>query len=82
MIVAALFNMRVTSLGSFIVLCEGSTPDATSTLVNCHDEACSQCPHRSHISTRLKNPGEQNDVLESSVRGQNVKAYARVPIEI
>ena len=35
--------------------------------------------HRSHISRSscLKNPGERNDVLQFSIRVQNVKAYAR-----
>ena len=71
--IVALFTLRVASLGSGLVLCEGATPDVTSTLVNCN-EVGSQLPHRSHISRSscLKNPGERNDVLESSVCVQNV----------
>ena len=64
----ALFILRVASLGSCLVLCEGATPDVTSTLVNCN-EFDSQLPHRSHISRSscLKNPGERNDLLEFSI---------------
>ena len=72
------------SLGSCLVLCEGATPDVTSTLVNCN-EVGSQLPHRYHISKSscLKNPGDRNDInMEFRVRVQNVKAYARGPIEI
>ena len=62
--IVALFILRVASLGSCLVLCECATPDVTSTLVNCNAVG-SPLPHRSHISrsSRLKNPGERNDVL-------------------
>ena len=68
----ALFILRMVSLGScVVVLCEGATrsPVVTSTLVNCN-EVGSQLPHRSHssMSSCLKNPGERNDVLDSSIR--------------
>ena len=58
---------------SCLVLYECATPDVTSTLVNCN-EVGSPLPHRSHISraSRLKNPGERNDVLEFSIRVLNV----------
>ena len=68
------------SLSSCLVLCEGATPDVTSTLVNCN-ELGSQLPHRSHISMSscLKNPGERNDVLEPSIRF--AKCVHRLPLE-
>ena len=80
--IVALFILRVASLGSCLVLYECATPDITSTLVNCN-EAGSPFPHRSRISrsSRLKNPGERNDVLEFSIRVLNVQASARGPIE-
>ena len=79
----ALFILRVVSLGSCLVLCECATPDVTSTLVNCN-EVGSQLPHRSHISgsSCLKNQGERNYLLESSIRLQNVLASARGTIAI
>ena len=71
--IVALFILRVASLGSCLVLYECATPDIISTLVNCN-EVGSPLPHRSHISrsSRLKNPGERNDVLEFSIRMLNV----------
>ena len=82
-VIVALFILRMACLGSCLVMREGVTPDVTSTLVN-RNEVGSQLPHRYHISRSscLKNPGERNYVLEFSVCVQNVKAYARGPIEI
>ena len=71
--IVALFIRRVASFGSCLVLCECATPEVTSTLVNCN-EVGSQLPHRTLISrsSYLKKPGERNDVLEFSIRLQNV----------
>ena len=81
--IVALFILRVASLGSCLVLCECVTPDVTSTLANCN-EVGSQLPHRYHISRSscLRNPGDRNDILEFRVHVQNMKDYARGPIEI
>ena len=72
-VIEALFILRVASLGSCLVLCECATSEVTSTLVNCN-EVGSQLPHRTLISRSscLKKPGERNDVLEFSIRLQNV----------
>ena len=79
---ALLFILHVASLGtsliSTLVLYECASPDVTFTLVNGNEVGTelsgSQLPLRSHISRSscLKNPGERNDVLESSIRLQNV----------
>ena len=71
--IVALFILRVASLVSCFVLCECATSEVTSTLVNCN-EVGSQLPQRTLISRSscLKNPGERNDVLEFSIRLQNV----------
>ena len=55
------------------VLCERATSEVTSTLVNCNEVGC-QLPHRTLISRSscLKKLGERNDVLEFSIRLQNV----------
>ena len=71
--IVALFILRVASLGSSLVLCGGANPDFTSTLVNCN-EVGSQLPHIYITLAGLNNPGKHNDVLEFSVRVQNVKA--------
>ena len=72
-VIVALFILRVASLGSCLVLCECATPDVTSTLHNC-TVVGSRLPPQISLSRSLclKNPGEQNDVLESSIRLQNV----------
>ena len=81
--IVALFILRVASLGSCLVLCECATSEVTSTLVNCN-EVDSQLPHRTLISRSscLKKPGERNDVLQFSIRLQNVWASARGTIAI
>ena len=47
-VIVALFTLRVASLGSCLVLCEGASPDVTSILVNCNEVSSQLSPQISH----------------------------------
>ena len=80
-VIVVLFILHVASSMPRVVCLKVRLP--TSKLDNCN-EVGSQLPHNAHISTAscLNNPCGQNDVLEVSVRVQNVQAYTRGTIVI
>ena len=70
-VIVVLFILHVASMHRAVCF-EGAT-QLTSKLDNCN-EVGTQLPHSAHISTAscLNDSGERNDVLEVSVRIQNV----------